>query len=81
METLSTTIRNLLHETALRTEPVSIDPEAGIDFYDNVARFEIKLIQSALDLAGGRQNKAAKLLNMRTSTLNWKIKKLAIKTR
>lgn len=81
MEMLGSTIRALLHEAALRTEPVAIDPEHGIDFYENVARFEVSLIESALEMAGGRQNKAAKLLNLRTSTLNWKIKKLDIKAR
>ena len=53
----------------------------GLDFYENVERFETQLIESALELAGGRQNKAAELLNLRTSTLSWKIKKLAIKAR
>jgi transcriptional regulator with GAF, ATPase, and Fis domain len=81
MEVLGSTIRALLREATLRAEPVTIDPEIGIDFYENVARFEIHLIESALEMAGGRQNKAAKLLNLRTSTLNWKIKKLDIKSR
>ena len=73
------TIKSLLHEAAIRTQPVNIDPEKGIDFYENVARFEAQLIELALEMTGGRQNRAAKLLHMRTSTLNWKIKKLEIK--
>ena len=60
---------------------MAIDPEKGLDFYENVERFEAQLIETALELTGGRQNKAAQLLNLRTSTLSWKIKKLAIKTR
>lgn len=81
MEMLGSTVRALLHEAAIRSAPVRIDPIKGIDFYEKVARFEIQLIESALEMAGGRQNKAAKLLNMRTSTLNWKIKKLDIKAK
>lgn len=79
MDTLRSMIRSLLHEAALRTEPVDIDPEKGIDFYENVERFEIQLIESALAAAGGRQNRAAKLLNMRTSTLCSKMKHLNIR--
>lgn len=79
MDTLRAMIRSLLHEAALRTETVRIDPEEGIDFYENVTRFEIQLIESALEAAGGRQNRAAKLLNMRTSTLCSKMKHLNIK--
>ena len=79
MEVLRSMIRSLLHEASLRTQPVQIDPEKGIDFYDSVARYEIQLIESALEVAGGRQNRAAKLLNMRTSTLCSKMKQLNIR--
>jgi DNA-binding NtrC family response regulator len=79
MEVLRSMVRSLLHEAALRTQPVQIDPEKGIDFYDSVARYEIQLIESALEVAGGRQNRAAKLLNMRTSTLCSKMKHLNIR--
>jgi DNA-binding NtrC family response regulator len=79
MDALRTLVRSLLHEASLRTQPVNIDPEKGIDFYENVARFEIQLIESALELSGGRQNRAAKLLNMRTSTLCTKMKQLNIR--
>ena len=78
LDSLRSTIRSLLHEVASDT-PVNIDPEKGIDFYENVERFEIQLIESALEVAGGRQNRAAKLLNLRTSTLCTKMKNLNIK--
>src|SRR5690606_9625582 len=74
MDALRSLVRSLLHEASLRTMPVNIDPEKGIDFYENVARFEIQLIESALEMSGGRQNRAAKLLNMKTSTLCTKMK-------
>lgn len=79
MDVLRSMVRSLLHEAALRTQPVQIDPENGIDFYDHVARYEVQLIESALEAAGGRQNRAAKLLNMRTSTLCSKMKHLNIR--
>ena len=79
MDALRSLVRSLLHEASLRTMPVNIDPEKGIDFYENVARFEIQLIESALEMSGGRQNRAAKLLNMKTSTLCTKMKQLNIR--
>ena len=79
LDSLRSTIRSLLHEVAADSSPVSIDPEKGIDFYENVERFEKQLIESALDAAGGRQNRAAKLLNLRTSTLCTKMKTLKIR--
>lgn len=79
MDSLRLLVRSLLHEASLRMQPVNIDPDKGIDFYDSVARFEIQLIESALEMTGGRQNKAAKLLNMRTSTLCTKMKQLNIR--
>ena len=79
IDALRSTIRSLLAEVELGITPVGIDPEKGIDFYENVARFETHLIELALEMSGGRQNKAARLLRLRKSTLNWKIKKLEIK--
>jgi DNA-binding NtrC family response regulator len=79
IEALRVTVRSLLHEATGRTPPLDIDPETGTDFYEAVARFETQLIELALQMSGGRQNKAAKLLHLRTSTLNWKMKKLDIK--
>lgn len=52
----------------------SIDLTRGIAFYDEVSRFEIELIRRALEMTGGHQSKAAKLLGMNNTTLNSKIK-------
>ncbi|MCI0659526.1 MAG: sigma-54 dependent transcriptional regulator [Acidobacteria bacterium] len=57
----------------------SLDIARGISFYDEVSRFEIELIRRALDLTGGHQSKAAKLLGMNNTTLNSKIKVYNIK--
>lgn len=46
----------------------------GFNFYDEVRRFEIDLIQCALKYTGGRQVKAARLLGLNPSTLNSKLK-------
>jgi transcriptional regulator with GAF, ATPase, and Fis domain len=46
----------------------------GLDFYDEVSRFEIDLIKRALLQTGGHQVHAAKLLNLKVTTLNSKIK-------
>lgn len=51
-----------------------VDVESGIDFYDEVSRFEIFLILRALKHTGGCQSRAAKLLGLRPTTLNSKIK-------
>ena len=50
------------------------DIESGVDFYDEVSRFEIDLIKRALVQTGGHQRRAARLLNLRVTTLNSKIK-------
>ena len=49
-------------------------PEGPIDFYDEVRRFEIEMIQSALRRTGGVQTEAAALLGLKPSTLHAKIK-------
>jgi DNA-binding NtrC family response regulator len=46
----------------------------GIDFYDEVKRFETGLIRLALDQTGGHQARAARLLRIKPTTLNSKIK-------
>ena len=52
--------------------------EHGLDFYDEVSRFEIALIKEALKLAEGHQTKAAQLLNLKATTLNVMIKRYNI---
>ena len=46
----------------------------GIDFYDEVQRFETGLIRLALDQTHGHQAQAARLLHIKPTTLNSKIK-------
>lgn len=50
-------------------------PKNGIDFYKLTSRYEKTLIEHALKKTKGSQTKAAKLLNLRLTTLNAMIKR------
>jgi transcriptional regulator with GAF, ATPase, and Fis domain len=63
-------------ETLSRAPVPSVDN--GIDFYEEVGRFEFELIKQALRLAEGHQTKAATLLNLKATTLNLMIKRYKI---
>ena|SRR5687768_2486053 len=52
----------------------SLSMSEGIDFYREVERFETGLIKLALDQTGGHQARAARLLQIKPTTLNSKIK-------
>ena len=52
----------------------SLNFTEGIDFYGEVERFEVGLIKRALEETHGNQAKAAKLLRIKPTTLNSKIK-------
>jgi transcriptional regulator with GAF, ATPase, and Fis domain len=59
----------------------AVDVSSGVNFYDEVRRFEIDLIRRALDQTGGHQSRAARLLGMNATTLNSKIKTYNIQLR
>jgi len=73
----------LAFEMIKRTEGSSseIDIARGVNFYDEVKRFEIDLIRRALDQTGGHQSRAAQLLGLNATTLNSKIKAYNIPAR
>jgi len=54
-------------------EQIRLDDD-GIDFYNEVELYEIELIKSALNRCGGNQTQAARLLRMKSTTLNAKMK-------
>jgi DNA-binding NtrC family response regulator len=58
-----------------------IDIGRGVNFYDEVKKFEIDLIRRALEQTGGHQSRAARLLGLNATTLNSKIKSYNIVTR
>jgi DNA-binding NtrC family response regulator len=66
------TTRASLREGAAHSS--ALDIGRGINFYDEVRRFEIDLIRRALEQTGGHQSRAARLLGMNATTLNSKIK-------
>jgi DNA-binding NtrC family response regulator len=59
----------------------NIDVSRGVNFYDEVRRFEIDLIRRALEQTGGHQSRASRLLGMNPTTLNSKIKTYNINLR
>ena len=58
-----------------------IDIARGVNFYDEVKRFEMDLIRRALEQTGGHQSRAARLLGLNATTLNSKIKGYHIQVR
>ena len=53
---------------------VDFDGQRGVKFYDEVMKFEIELLTQALAHVGGNQRAAARLLGLKTTTLNSKVK-------
>lgn len=72
------TTAELLNEVKSIAYSTPVRVEEGIDFDEEVKSFEIKLIEQALDRVGGNQKLAAKLLNLKHTTLNAKIKRYEI---
>jgi DNA-binding NtrC family response regulator len=73
-EILKTVAYTLLRQVYGVTEPQEVDASQGVDFYDEVRRFEISLIQQALFYTSGKQTAAAALLTLNVTTLHSKIK-------
>ena len=57
----------------------TFEGRSGVDFMDEVRRFEVELIRWALMHTGGHQRRAARLLNLKVTTLNAKIKRYGIR--
>ncbi len=67
----------LEHESGLAEMTAAADTlseGSNIDFFEEVRRFEIRLIRRALELANGNQVHAARMLGLGNTTLNYKIK-------
>jgi len=60
----------LLAESRRATPAPEFDMGRGIDFYDEVSRFESNLIRRALEQTGGNQKRAADLLGIKKTTIN-----------
>jgi DNA-binding NtrC family response regulator len=71
-----------LNDALMDLERTALPPlNDDFDFYSEVRRFETGLIKGALKLTGGSQVKAAKLLKLKTTTLNAKIRTLKLSPR
>jgi DNA-binding NtrC family response regulator len=77
---LETTIRDLEQE-AQAEERQLLDIKCGIDLYAEVKRFEIELIKRALQETHGNQAEASRLLGLKKTTLNEKLKRYKIEPR
>ena len=75
-QALATEIETLKAELSNDENNAPIDE--GIDFYDVVERYEIELIRSALNQSGGNQVRAAKLLQLKSTTLHAKMKQYGL---
>ncbi|HYY43053.1 MAG TPA: helix-turn-helix domain-containing protein [Pyrinomonadaceae bacterium] len=69
---------SLLAELRNLGEPRALRIEQGINLHAEVCRFEAELIRCALNHTGGHQLKAARLLGLKATTLNNKIKQYNI---
>ena len=56
----------------------SLEAKPSVDFSEEVRRFETDLIRWALMRTGGHQRRAARMLNLKVTTLNAKIKRYRI---
>lgn len=68
----------LLREVEYLEEQGANNASCALDLQSEVHRFEAEMIRSALIRTGGRQRRAARLLGMKTTTLNSKIRRYQI---
>jgi DNA-binding protein Fis len=78
IEMLQKAALSLLKEVQTISTLDAADIVRGIKFYDEVERFERELIMRALELTGGHQVRAARLLGLKVTTLNSKVKRYRI---
>jgi len=64
----------LLEQVQSLNAPHQLKISNGINLHEEVRRFEIEMIESALFYTGGHQRAAAQLLGLKPTTLNAKIK-------
>lgn len=78
IEALRKLALTLLEEIDALKASSSSQPLEEFDLRNEVHRFEAENIRYALIRTGGRQRRAARLLNMKVATLNAKIKRYRI---
>ena len=75
IQTIGELIRSLLTQLGLLQHESDSDDVICLNFREEVQRFEIKLIQHALTRTHGSQVQAARLLGLKATTLNAKMKR------
>ena len=75
LETLREIALTLLSKVESLRSAQPVRSDRRINLHDEVMRFEIDLIRSALERTGGNQARAARLLGVKTTTLNAKLKR------
>jgi transcriptional regulator with GAF, ATPase, and Fis domain len=78
LNTLRETVLQLLDEVESLAISRPVDIKRGARFSDEVRQFEVTLIRTALGRTSGSQIRAAKLLGLKPTTLNAKIKRYNI---
>ena len=69
----------LLRQVELLEKQIAVDNVSELNLQREVHGFEAAIIRSALAKTGGRQRRAARLLGVKVTTLNTKIKRHKIK--
>jgi transcriptional regulator with GAF, ATPase, and Fis domain len=80
VNTLRETVLRLLREVESLTLTAPIALKSGTRLDEEVKQFEMNLIRTALSRTAGNQIRAAKLLGLKPTTLNAKIKRYQIRT-
>ena len=78
LNTLRETVLQLLEEVESLAISRPVDIKRGARYSDEVRQFEVDLIRTALGRTSGSQIRAAKLLGLKPTTLNAKIKRYNI---
>ena len=78
LNTLRETVLQLLDEVESLAISRPVDIKHGARFSEEVRQFEVSLIRTALGRTSGSQTRAAKLLGLKPTTLNAKIKRYGI---
>jgi DNA-binding NtrC family response regulator len=78
LNTLRETVLQLLEEVESLAISRPVDLKRGARYSDEVRQFEVNLIRTALGRTSGSQIRAARLLGLKPTTLNAKIKRYNI---
>ena len=78
LNTLRERVLQLLDEVESLAISRPVDIKNGARFSDEVRQFEVSLIRTALGRTSGSQTRAARLLGLKPTTLNAKIKRFGI---